>query len=91
MLTYLPAFLFTCLPACLLLACLPASAQAVSHGHEAIKAMCVAIDDWAKQVGKPKRTRDLVLPPEGLEDAVRGLIGMQVRFNISALICTEFI
>jgi polyribonucleotide nucleotidyltransferase len=53
--------------------------QAVRTGHDAIKAMCTAIEGWAAQVGKPKRTDDLLLPPEGLDEAVHGMIGAEVR------------
>ena len=48
-------------------------------GHEAVAAMCAAIEGWAAQLGKPKRTDDLVLPPEGLDEAIHALIGAQVR------------
>ena len=40
--------------------------------------MCVAIEGWAAEVGKAKRTKDLVLPPPGLDDRIRQLIGPQV-------------
>ena len=36
------------------------------------------------QVGKPKRTESLVLPPEGLDEAMHALIGKQVGFSGSA-------
>ena len=71
-------------------ACLPASrlclpVQAVRCGHDAIRTMCVAIEAWAAQVGKPKRTQDLLLPPEGLDDAVQSLIGQQVRAGVGCV------
>jgi polyribonucleotide nucleotidyltransferase len=40
--------------------------------------MCVAIEGWAAEVGKAKRTKELVLPPPGLDDRIRQLIGPQV-------------
>ena len=36
---------------------------------------------FALQVGKPKRTESLVLPPEGLDEAIHALIGKQVGCN----------
>jgi hypothetical protein len=46
--------------------------------------MCVAIDEWAAKLGKPKRTSSLLLPPEGLDDTIRAMIGQQVRYGTSA-------
>lgn len=40
-------------------------------GQEAVAGICKAIEAWAAQVGKAKRTADLVAPPEGLDDRVR--------------------
>lgn len=40
--------------------------------------MCVAIEEWAAEVGKPKKTDDLLLPPEGLDKRIHQLIGKQV-------------
>ncbi|PSC72537.1 putative polyribonucleotide nucleotidyltransferase chloroplastic [Micractinium conductrix] len=53
--------------------------EAVRCGHDAIKQMCVAIEGWAAVVGKPKRTDDLKLPPEGLDDTIRSLVGKQIE------------
>lgn len=52
-------------------------------GHEAVASMCVAIEGWAVQLGKPKRNSELLLPPQGLDDAIRALIGKQVRMELS--------
>ena len=51
--------------------------------------MCVAIEGWAAVVGKPKRTDDLKLPPEGLDDTIRSLVGKQVCGRVlgSSLCC----
>lgn len=40
--------------------------------------MCTAIEAWAAEVGKPKNVDDLLLPPEGLDERIRQLIGKQV-------------
>ncbi|KAL4447781.1 hypothetical protein ABPG75_005000 [Micractinium tetrahymenae] len=53
--------------------------EAVRCGHEAIQAMCAAIEAWAAEVGKPKKTDDLLLPPEGLDERIRQLIGKQTE------------
>lgn len=49
--------------------------RAVSLGHEAVAGMCLQMEEWAAQVGKPKRTSGLVLLPEGLEDQIKALVG----------------
>ncbi|KAL4419130.1 hypothetical protein ABPG77_002643 [Micractinium sp. CCAP 211/92] len=53
--------------------------EAVRCGHEAIQTMCLAIEAWAAEVGKPKKTDDLLLPPEGLDDRIHALIGKQIE------------
>ncbi|KAL4853937.1 Polyribonucleotide nucleotidyltransferase [Chlorella vulgaris] len=53
--------------------------EAVRCGHDAIRTMCVAIDEWAAKLGKPKRTSSLLLPPEGLDDTIRAMIGQQIE------------
>ena len=50
---------------------LPTPPQAVATGHAAIASMCRQIEAWAAEVGRPKRTEDLLLPPEGLDERVR--------------------
>ena len=52
--------------------------QAVSAGSEAISGMCVQMEEWAAQVGKPKRT-DRVVRPEGLEELVAQLTTPQLE------------
>jgi len=59
------------------------SSQAVRTGHDAIRTMCEAIEGWAAELGRPKRTDDLLLPPEGLDERIRQLIGAQVRGLVS--------
>ena len=41
--------------------------------------MCRAIDSWASEVGAPKRSGEVVVPPEGLDDLVRGMIGTELE------------
>jgi|LauGreDrversion4_1035100.scaffolds.fasta_scaffold233316_1 polyribonucleotide nucleotidyltransferase len=52
--------------------------KAVSLGHEAVASMCLQMEKWAAEVGKPKRTSGLVLPPEGLEQRIKGLVGTEL-------------
>jgi hypothetical protein len=49
----------------------PSRMQAVGAGQAVIAGMCRDIEAWAARVGKPKRTSELVLPPEGLDEAVK--------------------
>lgn len=43
----------------------------MATGHAAIAEMCKGIEAWAAEVGRPKRTNDLLLPPEGLDEKIR--------------------
>jgi hypothetical protein len=43
----------------------------VALGQEAVAGICKAIEAWAAQVGKPKRTTELVVPMEDLDDHIR--------------------
>ncbi len=53
--------------------------QAVEVGQTAVAEICVAIESWAKKIGKPKRTASLSSPPEGLEEKVRQLVGPELK------------
>lgn len=43
--------------------------QAIREGHEAVKAQCVAIAEWAAAVGKKKRT-DFAPPSRELDSRI---------------------
>ena len=54
--------------------------KAVAVGHEAVSAMCAAMEGWASTIGKPKiLKKKLVLLPEGLEEAVEKSIGEDLK------------
>ncbi|GAB4816012.1 hypothetical protein N2152v2_003058 [Parachlorella kessleri] len=53
--------------------------EAVATGHAAIADMCRAIDTWAAEVGRPKRTGDLLLPPPGLDQQIMEMIGAELE------------
>lgn len=44
--------------------------DAIYAGHQAIKTICQAIEDWSKQVGKEKRRDTLYTIPEALQSKV---------------------
>ena len=53
--------------------------QAVSLGQAAISEMCSGIESWATEVGAVKRSDEIVLPPEGLDEIVRSMIGSELE------------
>ncbi|GIM13944.1 hypothetical protein Vretimale_17037 [Volvox reticuliferus] len=53
--------------------------EALAVGSKAITSLCLQVEEWAKKVGKPKRTDCVVLVPEDLEDKVMRLVGTQLR------------
>lgn len=40
--------------------------EAVEEGHQAIRTICQALEEWQKEIGKPKNLNDLRLIPEEL-------------------------
>ena len=53
--------------------------QAIRLGQEAIAQQCVAIEAWAADLGKEKRTEDLKSPPEGLDKVITEQIGAEIE------------
>ena len=53
--------------------------KAVEVGHAAVAGMCVDMEAWAKQVGKPKSSASAAGLPEGLQEKVEQLVGQQLR------------
>lgn len=41
--------------------------------------MCTVIERWAAEHGRQKRTEDLVLPPPGLDDSIRAMVGAELE------------
>jgi polyribonucleotide nucleotidyltransferase len=55
------------------------SSQAIRLGQEAIAQQCAAIEVWAADLGKEKRTEDLKSPPEGLDEIITQQIGAEIE------------
>ncbi|EFJ41423.1 hypothetical protein VOLCADRAFT_107702 [Volvox carteri f. nagariensis] len=53
--------------------------EALAVGSQAITSLCLQMEDWAKKVGKPKRTESVVSVPDDLEERVMALVGPQLR------------
>mmetsp|Transcript_23736 Transcript_23736/g.27451 ORF Transcript_23736/g.27451 Transcript_23736/m.27451 type:complete len:896 (+) Transcript_23736:199-2886(+) len=53
--------------------------EAVSFGHEAIKTICVALEEFGAAVGKEKNYSTLATPIEGLEDEVNTALSDKVE------------
>ena len=53
--------------------------QAVRLGQDAIAQQCVAIEAWSAELGKEKRTEDLKVPPEGLDEIITHQIGAEIE------------
>jgi polyribonucleotide nucleotidyltransferase len=53
-------------------------ARAVKFGHEAIKAICEAVEEFGQSVGIQKKFDTLILPPEGLQERVDELMTEKV-------------
>jgi polyribonucleotide nucleotidyltransferase len=47
--------------------------------------MCTGIEEWAKEVGAVKRSDEIVLPPEGLDDVVRSMIGSELETTYKSI------
>lgn len=56
---------------CFIVFVLVGDVQAVSTGHETIASMCRGIEAWAAEVGKAKRTNELLAPPPGIDDRIK--------------------
>lgn len=52
--------------------------RAVNFGHEAIKAICVAVEELAEIMGVQKKMDTLILPPPGLQERVNTLMTEKV-------------
>lgn len=51
----------------------------VSFGHEAIKTICVAVEEFGEAVGKEKNYSTLIQPAEGLQEEVNEALGEKVE------------
>ena len=51
---------------------------AVEKGHEAVANACRDIEAWAKDVGRVKNEAAVLVAPEGVDDAVRALVGAEL-------------
>ena len=51
---------------------------AVKKGHEAVANACRDIEAWAKEVGRVKNEAAVLVAPEGVDDAVRALVGAEL-------------
>lgn len=49
--------------------------QAVEQGHLAIKDICLKLDEWQKEIGKPKAVADLRLPSSELIQEIDSYLG----------------
>ena len=47
--------------------------NAIYAGHEAIKEICIALDSWRQEIGKPKRRDTIHTTPQEVIDAVEAL------------------
>ncbi len=52
---------------------------AVSFGHQAIKTICKAMEDFGEAVGKEKNYSTLIKPVEGLQEEVNDALGEKVE------------
>jgi polyribonucleotide nucleotidyltransferase len=53
--------------------------QAVEEGHKAIKTICQGLEDWQRQIGKPKSKGTLRLPPESLISEIEKLTSAELK------------
>lgn len=60
--------------------------EAIEEGHQAIRTICEGLDDWQKEIGKPKYREELRVPPKELIDEIDNLVGKQLQaaFRIKA-------
>lgn len=47
--------------------------------QDALSGVCNAIEEWAKEVGKPKMWDKVSRPPEGLEETLEVRAPLQLR------------
>ena len=52
--------------------------RAIAKGHEAVSKACKEIDAWAQTVAPPKMNEKLIVPPEGVDEAVEALVGAEL-------------
>lgn len=52
---------------------------AVSFGHQAIRTICIAMEEFGKAVGKEKNYSTLTKPVEGLQEEVNEALGQKVE------------
>eukprot|EP00879_Flechtneria_rotunda_P025423 GHRR01027017.1.p1 GENE.GHRR01027017.1~~GHRR01027017.1.p1 ORF type:complete len:101 (+),score=15.29 GHRR01027017.1:804-1106(+) len=55
------------------------SIQAVATGHAAISSMCNQLTEWAAKVGKKQKRPERLLPPAGLDQALKQLAAERVE------------
>lgn len=53
--------------------------EAVNEGHLAIKQICQGLDDWQKEIGKPKYRESLRKHSNEIQDEVEKLVGTRVK------------
>jgi polyribonucleotide nucleotidyltransferase len=53
--------------------------EAVSFGHEAIKVICGAVEEFGKIVGKEKNYSTLISPAEGLQEEINAALSEKVE------------
>ena len=52
--------------------------RAIAKGHEAVSKACKEIDAWAQTVAPPKMNEKLIVPPEGVDEAVEAIVGAEL-------------
>lgn len=52
--------------------------RAIAKGHEAVSKACKEIDAWAASIAPPKLVDRLLVPPEGVDEAVEALVGAEL-------------
>lgn len=52
--------------------------RAIEKGHQAVSKACKEIEAWAAEVAPPKMMEKLIVPPEGVDEAVEALVGQEL-------------
>jgi polyribonucleotide nucleotidyltransferase len=53
--------------------------EAIEEGHAAIRTICDGLEDWQKQIGKPKSRATLKIPPKELVEAIDHKFGADLK------------
>jgi polyribonucleotide nucleotidyltransferase len=56
--------------------------RAIEKGHQAVSKACKEIEAWAAEVAPPKMMDKLIVPPEGVDEAVEALVGEELAAAI---------